>query len=92
MISLRNIRLVSFSPFQVSSLRDVSCVPLLVSSPSLPLWLECIFSSWLNPLSPIDVYRRLYKFVCGVHLLRSIGELNDGNSAILKGAERLGNT
>jgi hypothetical protein len=85
-------RLVSSLPFQVSSLRGVFSVRLQAFSPSLPLWLEYIFSSWLNPSTPIDGYRHLYKSVGSIHLLKSIGEENDGNHRIFKGVARFGNT
>lgn len=90
--SLRDTRSVSSVPFQVLSLRVVSCAPLRVSSPSLLSWLKCISSSWLNPHTPIDVYKHLYKLVCVIHLLRSIGDEDDGNFGIFKGVEGLGNT
>ena len=92
MIVLRNIRSVSFLLFQELSPRGASFVPALVSSPSLLLWLECIFSSLRSPLSSIDVYKHLYKPVAAIHLLKSIGEEDDRNSAIFKGVEGFGNT
>jgi len=92
MMFLRSIRLVSFSPFQVSSLEASSFVPLQASFPSPSLLPPCISSSCLKPLTPIDVYRHLYKPVGSIHLLKSIGEENDGNFGIFKGVEGLGNT
>lgn len=89
---MKSIRLVSSLPFQGLSLRDVSCAPLLASSPFLASRLEYIFSSRLNPLTPIDVYRHLYKLAYALHLLKSIGEENDSNSGISEGVDRFGNT
>jgi len=91
-ISLRGIRLVSSSPFQVLSLGDVSFVPLQASFPSPPLSPQCISSSYLDPHTPIDVYRHLYKSVGSIHLLKSIGGENDGNFGIFEGVEGFGNT
>lgn len=89
---MRNTRLVSSSPFQESSPEGVFCVLLLVSSPSRLLWLRCIFSSCKHSPTPINIYRHVYKLASLLHLLKSIGVGNDGDSAIFKGVERLGNT
>lgn len=91
-ISLRSIRSVSSSQFQGLSLRGVSYVPLRVSFPSLLLWLRYIFSSCKHSPTPININRHVYKLVSLLHLLKPIGEENDGHSAILKGVERFGNT
>jgi hypothetical protein len=75
------------------SLRGVFFVPLQAFSPSLLLRLRCIFSSLLNPSTPIDGYRHLYKPVGNIHLLKPIGEEEDDrNHRIFKGVARFGNT
>ena len=89
---MRNIRLISFSRFQVSSLVDVSFFPLQGVSASLLSLRECISSSFVHSPTPIDVYRHLYKVV-GTHLQMSIGDWDvDRNTRINKGVERSGNT
>ena len=90
---LKGIRLVSFSPFQVLSLRGVSFVPLQVSSPFPLLSKPCNVSSCIYHylLVCIATFVKLLVLVSIGINRHSDGEGIGSNTSINEGVKGFGN-